>query len=69
MSLYALKTDTAIVPPSRTQPIRFILKSQDPRAFFLWLHMSTGFFVVMTLIALVRLAPVEDYFAAWKAKI
>jgi hypothetical protein len=69
LCVYALKTDTFIVLPSRTQPGKIILKSQDPKEFEFWLHFSTLFFICSCLIALIRFVPLEDRLIAWKTKI
>jgi hypothetical protein len=69
LCVYALKTDTFIVPRSRTHPGKIIFKNQDPEAFGFCLHFSALLFIYSCSIAFIKFVPLEDRLIAWNAKI
>jgi hypothetical protein len=67
--IYAFRTGEFLVLPSRTHQGQVVRKMENPRLLDLWMLYSVVIALAGTSLAFLRIVPLEDGIAAWKAAI
>jgi hypothetical protein len=67
--IFGLLTHVFILPSTRhTEPSVLVDETKDPAAFSGWMHFAAISFVALSLLAVLRIVPLENWVVLWSRK-